>query len=158
MPLHDFPPLAPLTVDPSWVIAIVRSVWYGDCTQALSDDAVATLVALGIPRENIRCIDVSGSYEIPLVCRTALDHGADGALAFGIVMQGDTEHAHHVTAAVAHGIMDVQLTCQKPVLFEVLHVRSKSDADARAVGPGAKGPFAARALLHSLATLAKMRS
>lgn len=156
--LHAFPSLPRLPVDPSWTFAIVRSVWYGDLTEALAESARAELVRYGVSRENIQIIDAPGAYEIPLLCQTAIERGASGVLAFGIVMQGDTDHAQHVTTSVAHALMDIQLQQRTPILFEVLHVRSIEDARARTQGPGAKGPYAAAAILHSLATMQKMRS
>ena len=116
-------------------------------------DASETLVAAGIKPENIRVIDAPGSYELPLLCKSALLAGADGCIAFGIIAQGATHHARLVAEQSAAGCMQVQLELMKPIIFEVLFVDDIEDAKARAVGKNAKGPLAATTLLTSLARL-----
>jgi len=153
MALSETPNFGEYIVDPDWKIAIVRSVWYDELTMQMVKDATETLVAAGIQPENIRVIDSPGSYELPLLCKSALLAGVDGCIAFGIIVQGNTHHARLVADQSAAGCMQVQLEIRKPITFEVLFVNDLKDAVARAVGKNAKGPLAAKTLLTSLARL-----
>ena len=143
-------------VDPDWRIAIVRSVWYDELTMQMVKDATSALVAAGIKPDNIRVIDAPGSYELPLLCKSALLAGADGCIAFGIIVQGSTHHAGLVADQSAAGCMQVQLELLKPITFEVLFVDILEDAKTRAVGKNAKGPLAAKTLLTSLARVKEL--
>ncbi len=153
MVLSETPNFGEYIVDPDWRITITRSVWHGELTTQMVKDASETLVAAGIKPENIRVIDAPGSYELPLLCKSALLAGADGCIAFGIIAQGATHHARLVAEESAAGCMQVQLELMKPIIFEVLFVDDIEDAKARAVGKNAKGPLAATTLLTSLARL-----
>ncbi len=153
MVLSETPNFGEYIVDPDWRIAIARSVWYDELTMQMVKDATETLVAAGIKPDNIRVIDSPGSYELPLLCKGALLAGADGCIAFGIIVQGNTHHAGLVADQSAAGCMQVQLELLKPITFEVLFVDIVEDAKTRAVGKNAKGPLAAKTLLSSLARL-----
>lgn len=156
MVASDTPVFGPLRVDPSWKIAIVRSVWYPELTSALVKGAVDALTEAGLSKEKILLIDAPGSFELPLLCKAALEGGADGAIAFGIVVQGATHHAKLVAEESAAGCMRVQLDLGKPIAFEVLFVDSLDDARSRSTGPKSKGPLAARTLLTQLAKMKEL--
>lgn len=153
----ETPDFGLLHVDPSWKIAVVRSVWYPELTEALVKGAMDELVAHGIPRGHILTVDAGGSYELPLLCKAALEAGAEGAIAFGVIVQGATHHAKLVADQSAAGCMRVQLDSGKPVVFEVLFTDSIDDARIRCIGPKGKGPLAAKTLLTQLAKLAELR-
>lgn len=153
MVVTEGPIFGSVIVDPDWKIAILRSVWYDELTSNMVREALATLIDAGIQEKNVRIIDAPGSYELPLLCKQALLAGADGCIAFGIIVQGDTHHAKLVADQSAAGIMQVQLETMKPIVFEVLFVDSVEHAKTRAIGKNSKGPLAARTLLSSLAKL-----
>lgn len=157
MVISDAPSIGTPRVDPSWKIAIARSVWYPDLTAALVKGAVDTLVEAGLSKENIVVLDAPGSFELPLLCKKAFERGADAAIAFGIIVQGATHHAKLVADQAAAGCMRVQLESGKPVVFEVLFTDSIDDAHIRCVGPKGKGPLAAKTLLTQLAKLTELR-
>lgn len=149
----DVPVFGKLHVDPSWKIAVIRSVWYPELTSSLANDASAALRAAGIDAANILTMDAPGSYELPLLAKKALERGADGVIVFGIIVQGATQHARLVAEQSAAGCMQVQLELGKPVIYEVLFVSNIDDAQTRAIGPKAKGALAAKTLLSQLANL-----
>ncbi len=155
----EAPDFDSLKADPSWKITIVRSVWYPECTNALTHDAKVALITAGISEENITVIDAPGSFEIPLLAKHAIeDVRCDGVIAFGIVVQGATHHASLVAEQAAAGIMNVQLSTGVPVTFEVMFVDTIEDAQVRSLGPKGKGSLAAHTLLSCLAKLCEMRS
>lgn len=157
MPRDATPEFTHVTANPSWKIGIVRSLWHGECTRALTESAVATLVDAGIKRRNIIILDTPGSFELPLAVLRAFEtRGIDGAIAIGVVVQGETHHAELVAGQAAAGIMQVQLTVKKPVAFDVLYVDRLQDAVARSVGQHSKGRLAALTLLSSLASNGKI--
>ena len=151
MVISEAPNFGTYDVNPAWKIAIVRSVWYDELTTRMSSDAREALIASGIVSENIVMIDAPGSWEIPLVCKHALEAGADGCIAFGVIVQGATHHARLVAEESAAACMQLQLDMDKPITFEVLFVNNVEDARTRAIGAHAKGPLAARTILTSLA-------
>lgn len=138
-------------------IVLVRSLWHGELSQALVTDAVETLLTAGIPKGNIKIIDAPGSYELPLLAKAALEAGADGVIAFGIVIQGATHHARLIAEAAADGCMKAQLDAGKPIVFEVLYVDKIEDARIRSTGPEGKGRRAAATLLKQLDEMRKLR-
>ncbi len=157
MSISETPKIGIPLVDPDWKITIVRSVWYDDLTKKLVSDASETLVAAGIKPENIRIIDAPGSYELPLLCKKALLAGADGCIAFGIIVQGVTHHARLIAEQAAAGMMQVQLELVRPIVFEVLFVNLLEDARMRVTGTHAKGALASKTLLTSLARVKEIR-
>ena len=126
-------------------------------TSALAGSALETLISLGIPRDNIREITVPGSFEIPLILQQALELGYDGAIVFGIILQGATHHAEMIARESGHACMHIQLQTKKPVICEILHVNTLEDAVSRSIGPKSKGPDAARTLLSCLAKKAELQ-
>ena len=145
--------------DPSWRIAIVYSSFYPEEVSALVAGAKQVLLAAGIPSENITDYPVPGSFEIPLIGSViAHEKKADAIIGLGIIVEGETHHAELVAREAARGIMDVQIGYGMPFAFEVLYVDSLAQARGRSSGSDNKGGEAARAALHSLAQIRKLRS
>ncbi len=138
-------------------VALIRSMWHGELTNALTSNAVEALTKAGVPLNNIHIIDAPGTYELPLLAKIALQNGFDGAIVFGIVVDGETHHAKLIAEAAAQGCIDVQLESGKPVIFEVLYVDKFEDARTRSIGKYGKGPIAAATLLKQLDEIRKLR-
>lgn len=144
----------PQHIDSSWKIGIVHSTYY-DEVQTLVDGAKETLVDAGLKEGNITLSPVYGSFEIPLLGSALAKTGSfDALMAFGIVVEGETKHAEHLSREVARGIMDIQLQQGIPFAYEVLHVLTIDQARARLD----RGKEAAVAVLHSLAQLNQLQS
>ena len=117
------------------------------------------LLKAGVPSKNIRAIPVPGSFEIPLLGAVlAQEKKADALIGLGIIVEGETHHADLLARETARGIMDVQVQYAIPFAFEVLYVKKLSQAKIRSTGAENKGEEAARAVLHSLAQIKKLRS
>ena len=83
----------------------------------------------------IELVWVPGSYELPLAARWLADRGnVDAVLAFGVVIQGETEHFRLVADAASDGLMRVMLDTGVPVLNGVLAAYDAAQADARSGG------------------------
>lgn len=152
------PDFSSVKANPAWKIAIVRSMWHGDLTGALSADARAAFLSAGLPAKNVTVIDAPGSFEVPLLAKAAVEKGANGIIAFGVIVQGDTHHARLLADTSARALMDLQTESGVPVAFEILFVDDVKDAEKRSVGPCAKGALAAHTLLTTLAKLGELQS
>ena len=125
--------------------AIVVSEWNSEVTEALYSGAFQTLVENGVNRDNIIRRDVPGSYELTLGAQwMAENKDIDAVICLGCVIQGETRHFDFICDAVAHGITNVSLKFNKPVIFGVLTPDNQKQALDRAGGKhGNKGDEAA---------------
>ncbi len=149
----------PSAIDPAWRIGIIHSSYYKEEIDALVAGAVEVLTAAGVPASNISVHPAPGSFEIPLLGAALADaKKVDALIGLGIIVEGEPQHARLLAENVARGIMDVQVRAGIPFAFEVLYVSSLKQAQERARGDVNKGAEAARAVLHSLAELKRIRS
>ncbi len=127
------------------VVGIVIAEWNNEITFALRDGAVNTLLQAGIKKENINIQYVPGSYELTLGALNILeDPQTDAVICLGCVIQGETPHFTFICDAVAHGIMQLNITYKKPVIFGVLTTLDQQQAIDRSGGKhGNKGDEAA---------------
>jgi 6,7-dimethyl-8-ribityllumazine synthase len=125
--------------------AIVVSEWNDEVTEALFSGAYQTLLQYGAKKENIIRKNVPGSFELTLGAQwCAQDESIDAVLCLGCVIQGETRHFDFICDAVAHGITNVGLNFNKPVIFGVLTPNTQKQAMDRAGGKhGNKGDEAA---------------
>ncbi|MDD5623382.1 MAG: 6,7-dimethyl-8-ribityllumazine synthase [Candidatus Peribacteraceae bacterium] len=152
-------PDLPAHVSSSSRIGIVHSSFYPEVVAGLVAGAERALEKAGIVQGNIRLYPAAGSFEIPLIGAALLaEKEADALIGLGVIVEGETHHARLLAESVARGIMDVQLKYGVPFAFEVLYVDVLAQAQERGGAQGNKGAEAARAALHSLAQLGRIRS
>jgi len=125
--------------------AVVVSEWNEEVTEALYQGAFETLLANGAKRENIIRKNVPGSFELSMGAQwMAQEDSIDAVICIGCVVQGETKHFDFICDAVAHGITNVSLKYNKPVIFGVLTPNTQKQALDRAGGKyGNKGDEAA---------------
>lgn len=125
--------------------AIVVSEWNDEVTEALYQGAYETLVSHGAKKDNIIRKNVPGSFELSLAAQwMAKEDVIDAVICIGCVVQGETKHFDFICEAVAHGITNVSLKYDKPVIFGVLTPNTQKQALDRAGGKhGNKGDEAA---------------
>ncbi|KEO73141.1 6,7-dimethyl-8-ribityllumazine synthase [Anditalea andensis] len=125
--------------------AIVVSEWNEDVTESLYRGAIETLMKHGAQKENIYRKDVPGSFELSLGAQWVAEiEDIDAVICLGCVIQGETRHFDFICDAVAHGITNVGLKYNKPVIFGVLTPENQKQALDRAGGKhGNKGDEAA---------------
>ena len=133
--------------------AIVVAEWNEQVTESLYSGAYQTLVTAGVSRENIQRINVPGTFELSLGGQwMAQRDDVDAVICLGCVIQGETRHFDFICDAVAHGITDVGLKYNKPVVFGVLTTDNMKQALDRAGGKhGNKGDEAAATAIKMLA-------
>lgn len=124
---------------------VVVSEWNNSITDSLYAGALETLLAQGATKENITTHYVPGSFELTLGAqRLAQQEDIDAVICLGCVIQGETRHFDFICNAVAHGLTEVGLKFNKPVIFGVLTPDSYQQALDRAGGKhGNKGDEAA---------------
>lgn len=134
-------------------IDIVVSEWNYGVTGALLEGAKNTLVKHGVDESAIQVVFVPGSYELSLGTQLCCERGAvDAVIALGCVVQGETRHFDFICDAVAHGITNVSLKYNIPVIFGVLTPETQQQAVDRAGGKhGNKGDEAAVTALKMVA-------
>lgn len=103
---------------------------------------------------------VPGAFELPIACQELALRGRHAAIiALGCVIRGDTAHFDFVAGECARGIMHVGLETGVPIIFGVLTVESRAQAEERA-DPARmnKGGEALEAALEMAQLLRKVRS
>lgn len=114
-------------------IAIVSSSFREKVVDALEKNCLQTFQEKGFARNQIEIFRVPGSLEIPLVVKKlAKKKTFDAIIAFGAIVKGKTYHFEQIANECARACMDISLTYEVPVIFEVLAVYDLRDAIERA--------------------------
>ena len=134
-------------------IGIVVAEWNADITERLFSAAKDTLLAHGIPESAIQKIEVPGTFE--LVAGAQLLENSlhpDAIICLGCVIQGETRHFDFICSSVAHGLINLGIKYNKPIIFGVLTTNNLEQALDRAGGNlGNKGDEAAITALKMIA-------
>ena len=132
---------------------IVVSEWNENITEGLFEGAVAALKENGVADENIIRWNVPGSYELVYGAKhMQKTQEVDAIIAIGSVIQGETKHFDFVCSATAHGIKDLNVQSDIPVIFCVLTDNTLQQAIDRSGGKhGNKGIEAAVAAIKMAA-------
>ena len=127
------------------VFVVVVSEWNEAVTEAMYEGAFTTLLENGVRKENIIRKNVPGSFELSLAAQWMAERQeVDAVICIGCVIQGETRHFDFICDAVAHGLTNVALKYNKPVIFGVLTPNTQQQALDRAGGKhGNKGDEAA---------------
>lgn len=77
---------------------------------------------------------VPGAFEIPTLAQKILNTRPDfdGIIALGVIVRGETLHFELVAENCARRLADLGVAFAKPVIFGVLTVNSREQAEARA--------------------------
>ncbi|MEH6538070.1 MAG: 6,7-dimethyl-8-ribityllumazine synthase [Psychroserpens sp.] len=127
---------------------IVVSEWNGTITDGLYQGAYDALIDCGALAENIVKWDVPGSFELIYGSKKMLEQNVHAIIAIGSVIQGETKHFDFVCEGVTHGIKELNLTSDTPVIFCVLTDNTMQQSIDRSGGKhGNKGTEAAIAAI-----------
>lgn len=138
-------------------ITIVAGEWHTVISDGLLAGAHRVLAASGAEVTELR---VPGSFELPVVAKAALEAGADGVVALGVIIRGGTPHFEYVSSAATDGLTRVALDTGKPVGFGLLTLDDEQQGLDRAGLPGStedKGAEAAEAVLATARVLRAVR-
>ena len=121
-------------------VGIVVSQWNSDITESLYYGAYNTLIKCSVNKDNIKRIDVPGSFELIHGSKLTINSNVDVVIAIGCVIQGETKHFDYVCQSVANGIAQLNTLYKIPVVFCVLTDNNKQQSIDRSGGKfGNKG-------------------
>ena len=109
-------------------ITIVASKWNAELVQELVKSGSAHLEALGI--SNFKTVYVPGAWELVHAAQRESAH-ADGVIAFGVVIRGETTHYELISESVAQGLMQVSINAEKPIAFGLIASENLHQAKER---------------------------
>lgn len=110
---------------------IVASRFNEPLVDALVEHARAELVAMN-PAVSIVIHRVPGAFEIPLLVQsTARELKPEAIIALGVIIEGETAHAHLIADTVTRSLLEISLRHQVPVIHEVLLVANEEQARRR---------------------------
>lgn len=149
--LSDFDP-AEVPSGENYKIALVVAEWNKQITENLFLGAKEALVACGVEEQHILRSNVPGSFELVFGAKKALEQPVDAVIVIGSVIQGETKHFDFVCQGVTQGIVSLNLSSNRPVVFCVLTDNTLQQAIDRSGGQhGNKGVEAAVTALKMIA-------
>ena len=124
------------------LVVLVKTEWNSVIVDELERGCIRVLEQYGVAS---RTIVVPGAVEIPFAIQQCQAYNKAAAfIALGCVVRGDTPHFEYVCQSVTHGITELNLNMQVPVIFGVLTVNNNQQALERTGGiHGHKGEEAA---------------
>lgn len=139
---------------PNARIAIIGSMWHPHCVDAMIERAKSELLAIDVKPENIQVHHLPGALELPFAARQLFEKydELDAVIAFGVVLKGATTHDDSVLQSVVDGFASVIDRFNKPIINEVIGVKTVEDAEKRSDdsqnNKGLEAVFALSELLH----------
>ena len=109
-------------------ITIVASKWNAELVDELLESGKAHLEELGFT--NIKTVNVPGAWELVHAAQRELAD-ADGVIAYGVVIRGETTHYELISESAAHGLMQVSVNANKPIGFGLIAAENLSQAQER---------------------------
>lgn len=135
-------------------VTLVVSEWHSEITNKLFEGAKNLLIKNGLLEENLKRLDVPGSFELIYGSRMAQNNNQHAVIAIGCVIKGETPHFDFICHAVSTGIKDLNILYKTPVIFCVLTDNNIEQSFERSGGKyGNKGEDSALAALKMISTL-----
>ena len=139
-------------------IGIIVAEYNSFITSKLLDATKKTLISNNVRSENILELEVSGSFEFPVIAsKLAKSKKFDAIICLGAVIKGDTDHYEYVSLAVTQGIGRVAIDNDIPVIFGVLTTHNVEQALDRVGGKkGNEGEDYAIAALKAIDSMSQI--
>ena len=119
---------------------IVVSNWNKNITDNLYDGAFDTLLKYGAKQNNIKKLEVPGSFELVYGCKKMQNENLDVIIAIGCVIKGETDHYDYICSSVSNGITQLNIINDTPIVFCVLTDHNIEQSISRSGGKhGNKG-------------------
>ena len=109
-------------------ISLIAAKWNAELVQELVKSGTAHLEALGF--SNLKIVYVPGAWELVHAAQKELAH-ADGVIAFGVVIRGETTHYELISESVGQGLMRISIDAKKPVGFGLIATENLQQAKDR---------------------------
>ena len=118
----------------------VVSNWNKNITDNLYDGAFDTLLKYGAKENNIKKLEVPGSFELVYGCKKMQNENLDVIIAIGCVIKGETDHYDYICSSVSNGITQLNIINDTPIVFCVLTDHNIEQSISRSGGKhGNKG-------------------
>ena len=115
-------------IDVSKKITIVASRWNAELVNELVESGRMHLESLGFT--DLKIVYVPGAWELVHAAQKELAH-ADGVIAYGVVIRGETTHYELISESSAQGLMQVSIATNKPIGFGLIAAENVSQAHER---------------------------
>lgn len=126
-------------------IGIIVADWNEKITHALYEGCYDTLIKHDAQEDNIKTVQVPGTFELPVAAKMMLQNKKMNAIiCIGCVIKGETSHNEYINHAVSMGLTNLGIATGVPCIFGVLTPNDEQQAIDRAGGKyGNKGVEAA---------------
>ena len=111
-------------------ITIVASKWNDEIVSKMINESLKHLDGLNV--SNVEVLRVPGAWEIPFGCLKAIERGADGIIAFGAIIKGETPHFDIISNISSQALMDITLKSMVPIANGILATNNLEQAEERA--------------------------
>ena len=119
-------------------IGIVRALWNSDITTRLYNGCLDTLIDYGVQKENIRTLEVPGSFELAYGAKHLInnpswekgelneyrtkyknisDKTLDAIIMIGSIIKGETPHFDFIAQSITNAAIDLNISSEIPVIF-----------------------------------------
>jgi len=115
-------------IDVNAKITIVASKWNAELVEELVESGKAHLKALGLA--NLKTVYVPGAWELVHAAQEELAN-ADGIIAYGVIIRGETTHYELISQSAAKGLMQVSIDAKKPLAFGLIATENFKQAKER---------------------------
>ena len=89
----------------------------------------------GADPRDITVVRVPGSFEVSAAAaKLARSRQYDCVIGLGILLQGETSHAHHIAQAVANGLTAIAIQSDVPTVFGIVTANNLRQARVRCLG------------------------
>jgi len=106
-----------------------------ELADALLANCVDTLAKAGADTRDIKVLRVPGTFEVTVAAaRLARSGKCDCVIGLGVLLEGETRHAHLIGGAVAHGLTDVAIHTGVPTVFGIVAANKMKQARVRCLG------------------------
>jgi 6,7-dimethyl-8-ribityllumazine synthase len=114
---------------------IAAACYNGELADALVANCLDTLAKAGADLRESRVVRVPGTFEVSAAAAKLAKSGKyDCIIALGIILQGETSHAHHIADAVAHGLTNIAIQTDVPTVFGIVTADNLKQARVRCLG------------------------
>jgi len=136
--------------------AIVASRYNAEYVDAMLHAARVVLDEAGA---KVRIVRVPGAFEIPAVAAKLAARGRYSAvICLGVIFQGETSHAQHISWGVTHALAQIQVQHKVPVIHGVFVFEKEKHAKVRCLGAKHnRGTEAAQTALQMARVMAGVR-
>jgi 6,7-dimethyl-8-ribityllumazine synthase len=139
-------------------VGVVASRFNSFIVDRLLEGCIGTLKTAGLDDRSIMVVRVPGAFELPVAAKSLISKGGcDAVIALGTIIRGETPHFEYIANECSHGLAQVALEQDTPVIFGVLTVDNSEQAMDRAGSEESnKGAEAAKAAIEMINVLRKI--